>query len=113
MPDSISIGAAYRDQKIVGGDISTTPVAATTLTSSGNTALAGASSTLGFFGVTPIVRRAGSGTPDNQIALTAALASVTVTGAYGFALSSGFSAMIAQLEEIRAALVAYGILTGP
>lgn len=63
---------------------------------------------VGFFGTTAIVRRSGS----TQTALTTALSSVTVTGAYGFALSSGFSAMLAQMEEIRAALVAHGLLTG-
>lgn len=65
-------------------------------------------SKVGFYGVTPIVQRAGSA----QVALTTALSSVTVTGAYGFALSSGFSALLAQVEEIRAALVAMGAIKG-
>jgi hypothetical protein len=68
---------------------------------------------ISFFGVTPIVQRAGTGTAASpQIALTTALASVTVTGAYGFALSSGFSALLAQVEEIRATLVAFGLMSG-
>jgi hypothetical protein len=67
---------------------------------------------IAFFGVTPIVQRVGSGTPSNQAALTTALASVTVTGAYGFALSSGYSAMLALVEEIRATLVAFGLMKG-
>jgi hypothetical protein len=63
---------------------------------------------IAFFGAVPIVQRSGSA----QVALTTALASVTVTGAYGFALSSGFSALLAQVEEIRAALVAHGLIAG-
>jgi hypothetical protein len=102
MPNTKSRGVGYDDPEF------------TTLNSTGDTSLAtGSGAKIGFFGVTAIVRRVNSGTPAVQTALTTALASVTVTGAYGFALSSGFSAMLAQLEEIRAALVAYGILTGP
>ncbi len=63
---------------------------------------------IAFFGATPIVRRSGTA----QVALTTALSSVTVTGAYGFALSSGFSALLAQVEEIRATLVAHGLMAG-
>jgi hypothetical protein len=63
---------------------------------------------IAFWGVTPSAQRSSAA----QVALTTALASVTVTGAYGFALSSGFSALLAQVEEIRAALVAVGLLKG-
>lgn len=63
---------------------------------------------VGFYGVTPIVQRSGAA----QAALTTALASVTATGGYAFALSTGFSTFLAQVEEMRAALVAYGLLKG-
>lgn len=63
---------------------------------------------VGFYGVTPIVQRASGA----QAAMTTALSSVTATGGYAFALSTGFSTFLALVEEMRAALVAYGLLKG-
>lgn len=67
----------------------------------------GASATekVGFWGATPVVQRSGS----SQAALTLV---TTSQGGYGFVSTTGFSAFIAQLEEIRAALVQYGFLKG-
>lgn len=61
-----------------------------------------------FFGVTPAAQRAGA----SQEALTTALASVTATGGYAFALSTGFSTFLALVEEMRATLVAHGLMKG-
>ncbi len=60
---------------------------------------------LSFYGGTPVVIRSGS----SQSALT--LTTATTTG-FGFSTSAGFDAMTAQLEEIRAVLVATGLMTG-
>lgn len=80
MPDSISIGAAYRDQKIEGGAVDNSPIGATTpstgafttlsatgattvaaLTATGNVALGDAAAdTVGFYGATPSSQRAGA-----------------------------------------------------
>jgi hypothetical protein len=67
----------------------------------------GASTTakVSFHGVTPTAQRAGAA----QATLT--LTSATAAG-FGFTTSAAFSAMTAQLEEIRAALVEKGILKG-
>jgi len=61
-----------------------------------------------FFGVTPAAQRASSA----QAALTTALASVTATGGFAFALSTGFSTFLALVEEMRATLVAHGLMKG-
>jgi hypothetical protein len=60
---------------------------------------------ISFFGVTPIVQR----TASSQAALT--LTTATTAG-FGFSTSTAFNSFTAQLEEIRAALVAYGLLKG-
>ena len=67
-----------------------------------------ATTAIGFYGVTPIAQRAGA----SQIALTTALASVTATGGYAFALSTGFSSFLALVEEMRATMVALGLMKG-
>jgi hypothetical protein len=65
-----------------------------------------ASGKIGFFGLaTPVAKRSGS----SQAALT--LTTATISG-YGFSTSAAFTAFINQIEEIRASLVAYGLLTG-
>jgi hypothetical protein len=58
-----------------------------------------------FYNGTPVVKRSGS----TQSALT--LVTATTTG-FGFSTSAGFTAAMDQLEEIRAALVGMGLLTG-
>lgn len=75
MPDTNSIGVAYRDQSIVGGSVNASPVGATTpstgafttLTASGATTLNGnvmlgdaTADTVGHYGVTAISQRAGA-----------------------------------------------------
>lgn len=85
MPDSISIGAAYRDQSIVGGAVDNTPVGATTpstgaftsLTATGNVALGDATSdTIGLYGTTAISQRAGAAQATSLVG-TASSADVT------------------------------------
>lgn len=66
---------------------------------------ASAASTVGFYGVTPVVQ------PTN--AAQAALALTTgLTGGVGFTTTTAFSAFTAQLENIRASLVLLGLLKG-
>lgn len=64
-----------------------------------------ANSYVGFYGVGPIVQ------PSNaaQAALTGTTA---LTGGVGFSSTANFTAFIAQLENIRASLVALGLLKG-
>lgn len=62
---------------------------------------------LGFWGATPVVQR--SSAAQTAIGTTTA---TTGGGVFGFTTSTQFSAAIAQLEEIRAALVQYGFLKG-
>ncbi len=64
-----------------------------------------AASLIAFYGVTPIVQPAS--------AVQAALTLVTGSaGGIGFVTTTGFSAFIAQLENIRASLVLLGLLKG-
>lgn len=60
-------------------------------------------STVGFYGVTKTAQPANAA----QAALTAVTA-----GSIGFATTAGFSAFVAQLENIRASLVLLGLLKG-
>ena len=60
---------------------------------------------LGFYGVSPIVQPSGSA----QAALT--LTTATSNG-FGFSTATAFDDAVAQLEEIRASLVALGLLKG-
>jgi|KBSSwiStaDraftv2_1062776.scaffolds.fasta_scaffold111023_3 hypothetical protein len=66
---------------------------------------ASATSTVGFYGVTPITQ------PTNaaQAALTLTTA---IGGGYGFNTATAFNAFTAQLENIRASLVLLGLLKG-
>lgn len=60
---------------------------------------------IGFYGTTPIVQRSGA----TQAALTLTTAT---SGGFGFATSAAFNSFTAQLEEIRATLVALGLYKG-
>ena len=60
---------------------------------------------VGFYGVGPVQQPANAA----QATLTAVTATV---GGVGFATTAGFSAFIAQLENIRASLVLLGLLKG-
>lgn len=62
-----------------------------------------ASSYVGFFGVSPTTQPTSSA----QAALTAVTA-----GSVGFNTTAGFSAFVAQVENIRASLVLLGLLKG-
>jgi hypothetical protein len=64
-----------------------------------------ADSYIAFYGVDPIQQPANAA----QAALTLVTAS---SGGYGFVTTTGFSAMVAQLENIRASLVLLGLLKG-
>jgi len=66
---------------------------------------ASASSTVGFYGVTPVTQ------PTNAAQAALTLTTATATG-YGFSTSTGFNALIAQIENIRASLVLLGLLKG-
>lgn len=60
---------------------------------------------IGFYGATPIVQRSGS----TQSALTLTTAT---SGGFGFSTSAAFNSFTAQLEEMRATLVALGLMAG-
>ncbi len=64
-----------------------------------------ASGTLGFWGA--------AATTQPASAYQAALANTTATsGGFGFSTATAFDAAVAQLEEIRASLVALGLIKG-
>ena len=118
MADSISIGAAYRDQSIVGGSVDNSPIGATTpstgafttLTATGGITITGtiagpvAATTLNATGATTLdgnvaignattdlVGFHGATAVDQGAALTAGLTTITITDAQGtpdYALSA-------------------------
>ena len=111
MTDSVSIGVAYRDQKISGGAIDGTPVGAssastgafTTLTASGATTLNGnvmagdtTADLIGHYGVTAISQRASS------LKATSLLSSSTYFTA----------AHLGALQEVMNTLTALGLWKG-
>ena len=65
-----------------------------------------ASSKVGFFGITPTTQ------PTNAAQAALTLTTATASGGFAFTTTTGFSAMLAQLENIRASLVLLGILKG-
>ena len=71
-------------------------------------ALVGADATkkVGFWGTTPVVQRSGA----VQAALT--LTTVIISAGVGFQTTAGMSACLALIEEMRAAMVQYGLLKG-
>lgn len=107
MPDSISIGAAYRDQSIVGGAVDNTPVGATTpstgafttLSATGNVSLGDAAAdTVAFYGMTATSQRAGA---------------AQATSAVGTASSTDVTTdMKAALIEVMNTLKAVGLWKG-
>lgn len=60
---------------------------------------------IGFYGTTAVAQRSGA----SQSALTLTTAT---GGGYGFKTATAFNAFTAQLEEIRATLVATGLMAG-
>jgi uncharacterized protein YkwD len=121
MPDSISIGAAYRDQKIVGGAIDNTVIGATTaaagtfaaltataLTATGAVNLAATSAiAVGFYGATAVAQRQSSAMP--AVATTAAINSSISSSCFGFT-SAQATAIVTLVNELRAAAVALGLI---
>jgi hydrogenase maturation factor HypE len=114
MANSKARGVSFEDPAIIGGTVDNSPVGATTpstgafttLSASGNVTLGDAvTDTIGFYGVTAIAQRAAS----TQGALT--LTTSTSSG-FSFTTSAAFSAGWAQVEEIRATLVALGLMKG-
>lgn len=68
-------------------------------------------STVGFYGVTPIVQRSGA----NQVALSASIVNASAANGaetWGFASSTQAAQVITLVNEIRAALVALGLIAG-
>jgi hypothetical protein len=61
---------------------------------------------VGFFGFTPIVQRA------NGSQAAAGVTGATSTTPWGFTTSTQANASIVLLNEMRAALIAYGLLKG-
>lgn len=110
MTDSISIGAAYRDQKISGGSVDNSPVGATTtstgafttLSSTGTTSLdttvtlgGSAAKTVGFYGKTPVAQRAYS-------SAVHASANVSVSASFG-------ATQLAVLNELQNTMIGLGV----
>ena len=104
MADSIAIGCAFRDQSIVGGSITSTPVSATTLAASGASTLNGsvllgaaAANGVGFYGKVPVVQRTFVSSLHNTSAM------ITSAG-------SLFQAThVAQIQEIQNTLIGVGL----
>lgn len=63
------------------------------------------SAKIGFYGTAPIAQRSGS----TQAALTLTTA---LTAGFGFTTATGFSTAVALLVEMRAAMVALGLIKG-
>lgn len=114
MANSKPVGVAFSDPELSGGTIDNTVIGGTTavagtftnLTSTGDTALGNAATDkVGFYGVTTITQRAAA----QQAALT--LVTANTTG-YAFTTAAAFTSFIDQLEEIRATLVAVGLMKG-
>ena len=64
---------------------------------------ASSSDTIGFFGTTPVAKQGSSALA------TLSLGTIQTSG-YGFATKADGDALVAQVEAITAALVAYGIV---
>ena len=120
MADSISIGVAYRDQKIDGGVIDNTAIggttaaagAFTTLTASGATTLNGnvavgnaAADLVAFHGATAVDQAAFVATQS----LNYVEASVSASAIVGFS-KGGFSNAVTLLNAIQACLVEKGLM---
>ena len=120
MGDSISIGAAYRDQDLIGSTITNATivsptitgaalsgaVTATTLSASGNVTLGDATTdTIGMYGVTPVAQRA---TAASHTVIATTVTVSTTSAIWGFSTSTQGNALIAAVAEIQATLLAMG-----
>lgn len=63
---------------------------------------------VGFYGATPIVQRSSA----SQAAITTTLAVSTTSNIWGFSTSTQANAIITLANEMRAALVALGLIKG-
>lgn len=103
MTDSVSIGAAYRDQRISGGSIDNSPIGATTASTgaftglSASGALTHTGTTVGVYGKVPVVQRPYS----SAVHATSAL----VTSAGSLFVASH----LAAIQEIQNTLIGLGI----
>ena len=103
MANSISIGAAYKDQAIVGGTVDNTPIGATTTSTGAFTALSASGAlthtgtTVGVYGTVPVVQRPYS----SAVHATSAL----VTSAGSLFVASH----LAAIQEIQNTLIGLGI----
>lgn len=94
MTDSISIGAAYRDQKIVGGSLDNTPIGADTAAAVTATVFS-ATTSAGFYGSTPVAQRGYS----SALHATSGISSSTDFGA----------TQLAWAQEVQNTLIGLGI----
>lgn len=65
----------------------------------------GATAKIGFYGATPIVQRSGS-------AQAAPTLTTATTSGFGFSAATAMDTFVAHVAEIRAALVALGLIKG-
>lgn len=65
---------------------------------------ASSSDTIGFFGTTPVAKQGSSALA------TLSLGTITSTTPFGFASKADGDALVAQVQALTAALVAYGIV---
>lgn len=93
----ITLGVATTEADIRSGTIS------------GVTSFGTASgSSVAFYGTTPITQRSGSA----QAAVVTTAAVTVATGKWGFETSTQADAIVTLVNELRAALVALGLITG-
>lgn len=108
MANSISRGVAYDDPELTSLSITGALTVAGAATLNGNVVVGNAiTDTVGFYGTTPITQRAGAA----QAALSPA-SLTTSAGGFGFYTATLAASLVAQVEEIRAMLVAYGLAKG-
>ncbi len=111
-----ALGVSMSKADIDGGTITGATLTSNTMT--GNTVSGGAitsltglttttASTVGLFGATAVVQPANAA--QSALTLTTVLQGAS---AYGFTTNTGFTAFLAQLENIRASLVLLGALKG-
>lgn len=126
MANSISIGTAFSDPAISGGTIDNTVIGATTavagtfttlnattttvtaLTATGDVNLGNSSAdAVGFYGATAVAQRQSSAMP--AVATTVGINSSISSSCFGFT-SGQCVAIIALVNELRAAAVALGLI---
>lgn len=110
MGNRISIGAAYKDQDldgstIVNAAISASTVAATTLSSSGQTTLGDAAADLiAFHGATPVDQA------DAITTMVTAVFSAAYTGMWAYSSSTAAKLVVTRINSILACLREKGLI---